>query len=362
MNILMAGETCPPHIGGVETVVENVSATLAALGHKVHIICCHKGVEENRQQYTSNGILYIRCPVGLYGIPRNNDKLKNYLTRILKDVDVLHLHNVHNPFIYFIWKVWQNLYKNQRPRLVITPHYHGTGHTLLAKVLWISWRRVVRAMLRSADCVHAVSEYEKSLLERDFEVNPVIIEHGVREDVLQCKWSPEDYFIYSGRIERYKRLDYVIRLVGKLRVHGLKLRLLIIGRGTYLSKILSLSKKLSIHLEYLDFLPRCEYLERLSKAVAFINLSEHEAYSLTTLEAVSIGVPAIVAEPWGRHFANKGQVLILNFKKDLRYNVKVTSAFLKEVLSSQKQYGVKRLWRPRLWRDVVYDYLVKLYN
>mgnify|MGYP000150211300 CR=1 FL=1 len=352
---------CPPYIGGVETVIENVSASLTALGHKVQIICCHKDAEENNKQYTLRGITCIRWPISSYGIPKNSNKLRNHLTRVLRDIDILHLHNVHNPFIYFIWKAWQKQSEDQRPRLIITPHYHGTGHTLLAKTLWIPWRRIVKIMLRSACRVHAVSEYEKSLLEKDFKVDSVVIEHGVREDVLQFKWNPKDYLIYAGRIEKYKRLDYVVRLVKELRELGPKLRLVIIGKGTYLPKILSLAKKLNIDLEYKDFLPRHGYLRWLSQAVAFINLSEYEAYSIATLEATSIGVPAIIAEPWGRHFMNQSIVLVLNAKESCQYNALLTSRFLTKILSIRSKL-LSREPRIRLWNQVVTEYLVKLYN
>ena len=79
----MSGGVCPPHIGGVETVIENVSMSLASLGHDVTIICCHEGAKKVTQQYASNRVLYIGWPVRVYKVPKSKNKLRKYLTCLL---------------------------------------------------------------------------------------------------------------------------------------------------------------------------------------------------------------------------------------------------------------------------------------
>jgi glycosyltransferase involved in cell wall biosynthesis len=46
----------------------------------------------------------------------------------------------------------------------------------------------------------------------------------IREAVKSFTWSPEDYVMYSSRIERYKNLDLLARIVKKLNEkHGVNL-------------------------------------------------------------------------------------------------------------------------------------------
>jgi glycosyltransferase involved in cell wall biosynthesis len=91
-------------------------------------------------------------------------------------------------------------------RIVFTPHYHGTGHSALRRLLWIPWRRYVTRAVETADAIHAVSPREAGLLKSHYpqsRVKTVVIPNGVEEDVFGYKWrgADSDYMMYAGRIE-----------------------------------------------------------------------------------------------------------------------------------------------------------------
>ena len=73
-------------------------------------------------------------------------------------MDVVHVHSVHSIFTVYAGLVIAS--SSISPRIVTTPHYHGTGHTFVRRALWTFWRWGVSELLKRASAVHAVSKGE----------------------------------------------------------------------------------------------------------------------------------------------------------------------------------------------------------
>jgi len=201
-----------------------------------------------------------------------------------------------------------------RPRVVVTPYYHGTGHTVLRKLAWIFWKRSVLRLLRRASIVHALSSREKSLIVAHYpeaSEKVVVFPCGIEEDVSRYKWqgSQNNYMIYAGRVENYKRLKLAMEIAREMNM-----KLLIVGKGSYRNKLEKYAEKK--HGDFVQFLepqPRDKYLELVSKAKYAINPSKHETYSIFIAEALAIGVPSIVS----REIADNLNAETQPFKKQL---------------------------------------------
>jgi hypothetical protein len=214
MRIIHVAPRYHPHIGGVEYVVKSVAERLAKMGHTVTVIAGEPSTDKPHEEEV-NGVEVIRWPTwspgNAYHIPRQRSKLREFLTDLVKDADVVHVHNVHAIFsIYALETVKNNV------RVVITPYYHGTGHTMARKILWNYWRSHVRRLLNAVDVVHTVSRLEANLVRRDFVRDAIVIENGVEENIRNVKWEPEDYVMYSGRIEKYKNIHLLAKIVKAL--------------------------------------------------------------------------------------------------------------------------------------------------
>ena len=98
------------------------------------------------------------------------------------------------------------------------------------------WRKYVRRALASVDVVHSVSMYEKQLLAKDFGVEPVVVEHGIEEWILEVPWNPSGYAMYSGRIEKYKNVHRLANIVKHLNNVGLNLELKVFREGSFKQK------------------------------------------------------------------------------------------------------------------------------
>mgnify|MGYP001770620783 CR=1 FL=1 len=355
MRLLHISPSYHPHIGGVEYVVKSVAERLARMGHEVTVLAGEPSIDKPVEEEVNN-VSVTRWPVwspnGAYHIPRRRSKLTEWLRRNSRNVDVIHFHSVHSVLpVYSL-----NVLKDVDVWKVFTPYYHGTGHTVFRRFLWVSWRYFVKRLLRYVNVVHTVSKLEAELVERDFCIKALPIENGVDEWVLSVSWSPRGYVMYSGRIERYKnihRLGSVVRILN--RVYGLDLELKVFGRGPYRESLRRYLEGLGIRFSLEEPQPFEKYIENLSQASLFGLLSEKESYPQSVNEANAIGVPVAVAEPWGRNFSGRSRTLIVSLNESDEAIAKKIADFL---------HNAPREPRPVVpsWSEVTSIYLERLYK
>ena len=302
--ILLVTPSYYPNIGGVEYVVKSIAERLAAAGHKTTVVTGDPRAEKPREEEI-NDVYVIRWPTwapsGAYHIPKKRDQLRNLLQKLLSDADAVHIHSAHA--VLTVWAAATARRINPDVRIAFTPHYHGTGHSALRRLLWIPWRRYVAHAIEAADAIHAVSPREAQLLKSHYPQasgKTVVIPNGVEEDVFSHRWrgADSDYMIYAGRIERYKRLEVAVELA-----RGLGLRLLVVGRGPHREKLRRYARRHGVSLELLEPQPRPDYLRLLAGARYAVNPSRQEAYSIFAAEALAMGVPAVVSSEVAENLA-----------------------------------------------------------
>jgi len=352
MRILYISPTYYPRIGGVEYVVKSVAERLAKAGHEVAVLTGEPGIGKPIEEEV-NGVRVIRWPTwasgGAYHIPRQRSRLESALRELLRGVDVVHLHSVHA-----VLPVWVGLRLRGLSfsgRVVVTPYYHGSGHTSFRRILWIPWRSIVGKLLRSVDAVTTVSKLEARLVEEHFGVRAVVIENGVDEAILGYEWRPAGYAMYSGRIERYKnvyRLANIVRTLNKR--YGLRLKLKVFGEGPYKDELLRALRGMEVEFEVEPFQPFERYLENLSSATFFGLLSERESYPQSVNEANAIGVPAVVAKPWGENFSGRSRTLIVDLPESDERIAEEVYNFLEEAPRQPKS-------KVPTWSEVTLKYL-----
>jgi len=318
MKIVIIAHAFPPYVGGLSYVVKNLSVNLAKKGFDVEVVTLD--IDGNLPKYEEYRVAVVRrfrgyAPDGCYFVP--SMECIKYLKNL--EADIVHVHNIGSLLTLFAINVIRK--RGGRPKIVVTPHHHEGGSKWHTKLGWVFYKPIARKALKKADVVHAVSNYEFSLIRKDFGVEPIVIPNGVSEDVFSYRWNPpKDRVVitYAGRVEKYKRVDLIIEIAHKLsKIVKEKIVVRIIGRGSDLQRILKLAKQHGIEIEVLGFLPRDEYLETISKTTIFMNLSRYEAYSIVTAEALAIGVPAIIAKPWGLNFKGMAFIVDLNDKHQM---------------------------------------------
>ena len=322
MRILMVVPFNPyKFVGGIEHAVVKVSEELKKMGNEVNIA-----------YFEGEGKISLSVS-------------RAEIVRRFGEPDVVHVHNLHYPKTILFGMRMSRFYK-----VVVSPHFHGTGRR---KWLWPLWLKLVRAWIKKVK-VHAVSEYEASLIKKYLGVEPEVIPHGIDEDVFDYSWEPEDYVLYSGRIEEYKRIEKLGEVVKYLNEMGIKVRLLVQGEGPYKETLRRKLEELGIDFEMRGFVEREEYLKTLSHAKLFGNLSLLEAYSIASAEALAMGVPSLLSLPWGQHFRHCPSAILSSPEESAQNIARRVAKFLETYTLSKCPF--------KPWSSVAREYLERLYS
>ena len=286
-------EVCPkyyPSIGGVEEHVRNISERLAK-EHQVTVFACDPSRNLAREEQM-NGVSVRRfktfSPADAYHVSLE-------MARELKKVsfDIVHGHSYHALPLYFA--------KNaEAKKFVVSPHYHGHGHTWTRNILIGLYKPFGKRILEQADKIVAISKYEKQLLVNDFAINESkirVIPNGIdHSQFSSLKAVPRESrtILYVGRLERYKGVQYII---GALPLLDKGICLEIVGKGAYEASLMALVNRLRLNnrVRFCRDLSRQELLEKYARAGVFVLLSRHEAFSLVVAEALASRTPCIVA-------------------------------------------------------------------
>jgi glycosyltransferase involved in cell wall biosynthesis len=344
-------QVCPsyyPHLGGVEEHVQNISERLA----KEHEVTVFTGDPSRKlpQDEEINGVLVKRfksfSPGDAYHL-----SLEMLGELRESEFDIVHGHNYHAFPLYLSRYAKAN-------KFVVTPHYHGHGHTSVRDFLIKLYKPFGKGIFEDADSIIAVSKYEKELLLKDFNVDDgkvSVIPNGVDlAEFNNLKAIPKEpkTILYVGRLEEYKGVQYIIQTLPLL---ANDFRLDIVGKGPYREKLVGLINRLGLsnRVRFYHDLPRQELLQTYARAGVFVLLSQHEAFAIVVAEALAAKTPCIVANTsalseWVDNKNCFGIDYPISNKELAKLISKVTSAKVKNV----------KLWE---WDKVAAE-LIRLYG
>ncbi len=292
MRVLQVTSRYCPCFGGLEEHVKNISERIAQSNYVTVATTDPTGKLPHEE--TLNGVRVLRfksyAPGEAYYY---SSKLQTYLKENSDSFDLVHVHNYHAfPALYAAQTKANN-------KLIITPHYHGTGHSFLRKLLHVPYRHFGRKIFDAADQVICVSNYEQDLLLKHFKIDPAktqVIPNGVNiKDFQGVTKQKKDHrtILFVGRLEKYKGVQHIIHALPKM---DKDIVLEVVGKGPYEADLLKLSSQL--HLDrrviFLKDLTRSELIQEYVDADLFVLLSEHESYGICIAEALTAGTSCIV--------------------------------------------------------------------
>jgi len=188
----------------------------------------------------------------------------------------------------------------KRKKFIASTHYHGVGHSPFRNSLMRIFRVGGKRTLESADRIVAVSEYEKSILCRQFKLDPnriAVIPCGVDfsqfEGLARCERDFRS-ILYVGRLESYKGVQFLVEALPRLDPDVF---LEIVGKGPMRSVLEKRAKDLKVfeRVRFYQDLPKRQLLQMVFDADVFALLSQYEAYSMVVAEALIAERPCIVA-------------------------------------------------------------------
>ena len=310
MKIAYITHNYKPYIGGVMYVMEQVAVEISKK-HDVEVntlVPLHSSLPKTEK---SDGYVIKRflglSPSNSYYVPTFS-----FLKALIKlKADVVHVHVVASLVPLAIWIV-----KKFNPKwklLVLTPHFHNEGFSKHSNFAWIFYRPILKKIIGSFDIIHSISPNEAQLIHEKWGVTPILIPHGISEDVLSYEWRPPRKFtvVYSGTLRKYKGVDLLIKAMSLINKRNSEARLLIIGSGEYKTKLVKMAKQLNANVTFLSPMQRNDYLKTLAECSVMGYLSESEAFCITVLEAIAVGLPVVAVKPWGSFFEKYNKTKIL---------------------------------------------------
>jgi len=362
MKILIITANYDPRVGGVEVVVKEVAKRLVQRGHACTLLTLNQcavreeeelnGVHIKRFSSRISKRLFELSPEMLLYCVRDR--------RAFNTFDVVHIHNYHSLLSLQMTFLLKDVVR-ANGKVFFSPYYHAEGHTKRASVLLKILHPFGRWILRQVDAFICISDYEASLVQRDFSVPrekvwtiPIGVGRisGKRKE--KERGGPIS-LLYVGRVEKYKGIQHIVEAMAKLKeVHKVRSSLTIVGGGDYVNELRASIKRLGLEdaVRWLARLPPETLDEEYSNADLLLLLSKTESYGLVVAEALAHGTPCIVSKSsaLGEFLQEPGC-----FGLDYPPNDETLAKLILDVYASQVAVGhLSR--KVRIWDEVADDY------
>ncbi len=307
-NICLVSSQYFPHVGGVENYVHNLSATLAARGHKITIVT---SMIEGCPEYECDGNVEIyRLPSipfmgGRFPVLKHNKKLRAFKREFRERKFDIMLINMR---FYFMSLYMAKLAKKMKLRSVLVDHgssHLNTGGKLTSKLgeifeHWISWREK-----RYCREFAGVSKTTLKWIEHFKIYSDTVLYNAIDADSFDsmCKSPSRDFraeynipadsklVSFVGRLTVEKGLECLVDAMKLVNEKRPEVHCLIAGDG-YLREPLEKVKSENTH--FVGALSKPDVAAMLSSADIFAFPSFSEGFSTVLLEA-SVAENYIVA-------------------------------------------------------------------
>jgi len=275
--------------GGVSVYIRNISERLVKRGHDVTVFATNTGDLPNYEIVNGVKVERFRC----FAPGRAYFFSWDMLLRLMDvEFDVVHGHCYHAFPMHFAALA-------KCKRFVISTHFHGVGHSVFRDSLIKLLKPFGERTLEKADKIVAVSEYEKNLVVRQFELDSekiVVIPAGVDLSEFEGLKRSERGFrsiLYVGNLVDYKGVHYLVEVLPLL---SSDIVLEIVGKGPLKPFLEKRARELGVfgRVRFYQDLPRQELLQKFAQANVFVLPSRYEAYSIVIAEALMARTPCIV--------------------------------------------------------------------
>jgi alpha-1,3-mannosyltransferase len=285
MRVLQVTPTFYPEVGGIETVVDELTSQLGL--RQIDTEIAHVAVAHNKfRGEVVDGKRIWRVP--MFG--NRLVGLAPQLRDLIKGFDLVH---VHDPQLAAL-TANMVLFGGGKPAVLST---HGGYHHTKKLAFWkkAHEKLLMQSALKVYRAILASSEADFRRFQK-FSTRVVLCTNGVNVERFQLPRKAlynTHRWICWGRLSRNKKLDRVIACVSQVRTLGFEVNLCICGpdfdgiadelRGQIAREGLSNCVQLK------PFLAVDALREELSTRAVFITASEHEGFGLSIIEAMAAG-------------------------------------------------------------------------
>lgn len=286
-----------PAAGGAEEHLHQVFGRLVRRGHQVTLLCsgwpgCEPVAEVDGIRVHRAGRRYTFGIAGPLEYERR-------LAHEPSDVVVEDLNKV---------PVMAPLWSRAPARLLLVHHLFGTtafreANWALASATWLL-ERVIPAAYRGLPCVAVSESTRDDLLRRGLEPSRLeVVRNGVNLDWLwpAPKRFPEPTVVFLGRLQKYKRVDLVLRAAARLADQGTPIKVVVAGKGRAREGLERTAERLGVadRVRFAGFVSEDEKRELLSRSWVHALTSPKEGWGIASVEASACGTPTVASDSPG---------------------------------------------------------------
>jgi|694.fasta_scaffold02523_17 glycosyltransferase involved in cell wall biosynthesis len=310
MRILILTTRYFPHVGGVETVVEHLSAEWSKI-HDVTIVTSKKSngafdIEDDLEKTNQINIKKIwmavpRSWVGLIAFPIRFILSFSKLNKFIKEYspDVLNVHFLDDITIY----IWLLSIINKKLKFFV--NIHGNDLHIFSKRF--GYKFFIKSVLDNCEKIIVNSNYMRSelldmypYLDSKLMVIPNGLDINRIRKIEAKKYFDNDYMFFVGRFVYKKGIDILIRAFSMVNIPGLKL--LIEGNGEIFKEMNDLVHTMNLQ-DKVAFtqgkLSNEEKISYMKGSVFGVMPSRIEPFGIVALEFMAAGVPLIASRTGG---------------------------------------------------------------
>lgn len=286
-----------PFRGGVETYVASAAAALAAEGAEVTVITQTPRAMPLPRREMRDGYVIERHPLPIadvFDVPALSAARAAAHPRRF---DVLWAHSYHTPLALIAAEL-------ARIPVVLTPHYHGVGHSALRQSLHAAYRPAGRRLMAASRRIIVDTDAEADLVLQDFPhevraqkvvvIPPLITDptHG-----MPPRPGAPNVVLTVARQETYKRTDLLVRAMAELRNRGVAAQLVVVGDGSALASHRELATRLGADdvITFTGAVDDDTLTRWWATATVYATASEQEAYGIGLAEALRAGLPVVAS-------------------------------------------------------------------
>lgn len=293
----------PPSVGGVETIVRNVSVELAKRGHKIYVVTTPFDVTTGKQVSDygverRDGVTIYKLKPGRIGI--GYARALRGLKEIMENVrpEIVHSHSLH-PHLFQLTK-WKD---ELRYKLIAELHHPAVNlDFFIQRILLPFASYLLKRKSPKIDVFLAHTNLEgKWLISKGIKENSIVVMKPplIPSRLFLRKLKDQynsNYLLYVGRIVPKKGLHVLVKALSQLS--HTKLVLAGPAEEHYLKKLKGLIKKLGLEnrVEFRGYVSEEEKLNLMSACSIFICPTLADYHPIVLVEAQALGVPVIATK------------------------------------------------------------------
>ena len=369
MKILQLGKFFPPDIGGIETIMSDITISLNKRGIKCDVLCSNSKFAY-REEILPCGAKIMRCAsFGKVASTAIAPQMIFKLRQIIANYDIIHLH-LPDPMATFALIMADSAFRNSQKKVIL--HWHSD--IIRQKFLLKFYAPFQKIALYRTDCIITTSpnylQYSPTL--QEFAKKVVAIPIGV-DSLLKSPESAESAesrrdkktIFALGRLVKYKGFEYLVESMRYLP----DFTLYIAGDGKELANLKAQIK--SLHLENRIFLlgkvdrNNATKIAHFNEDSVFVlpSVSRNESFGVVQIEAMSCKMPVVSTNikgsgvPWVNKDGESGVIVPL-------CDARAIAEAVLRIMSDYGRFaeGAKARYETHFTLDKMVDEIIALYD